>query len=231
MKVPKIVDLQALQQISDALKKADLHKLQSEIRTCLPSLPNMPDLNKLREELKTSIPLMDLVPSISIRLSYDIRRGNSRQDNPEFVLKQGMKEPITRWPFFAFLGGAMFCLLASSTCHLLSCHSERLSYIMLRLDYAGIAALIATSFNPPVYTLSSARGTSHNLVRYSDGSSVRCWSFGLCRKGSGVVEPGTLPGTVTNFFTSWLSPVPSHIIKPDWFTSNGGIKMDVKRTE
>ncbi|XP_022740026.1 heptahelical transmembrane protein 4-like isoform X4 [Durio zibethinus] len=62
-----------------------------------------------------------------------------------------MVRPITRWPFFAFLGGAMFCLLASSTCHLLSCHSERLSYIMLRLDYAGIAALISTSFYPPVY--------------------------------------------------------------------------------
>lgn len=59
--------------------------------------------------------------------------------------------PITRWPFYAFLGGAMFCLLASSACHLLCCHSERLSYIMLRLDYAGIAALIATSFYPPVY--------------------------------------------------------------------------------
>ncbi|CAM8985713.1 unnamed protein product [Rhodiola kirilowii] len=58
---------------------------------------------------------------------------------------------ITRWPFFAFLCGAMFCLLASSTCHLLSCHSQRLSYIMLRLDYAGIAALISTSFYPPVY--------------------------------------------------------------------------------
>ncbi|KAF5730791.1 heptahelical transmembrane protein 4-like isoform X1 [Tripterygium wilfordii] len=62
-----------------------------------------------------------------------------------------MVRPITRWPFFAFLGGAMFCLLASSTCHLLSCHSERLSYIMLRLDYAGIAALISTSFYPSVY--------------------------------------------------------------------------------
>lgn len=59
--------------------------------------------------------------------------------------------PITRWPFFAFLGGAMFCLLASSVCHLLSCHSERMAYIMLRLDYAGIAALISTSFYPPVY--------------------------------------------------------------------------------
>eukprot|EP01018_Ginkgo_biloba_P007036 Gb_20481 [translate_table: standard] len=67
------------------------------------------------------------------------------------VIAPYMQRPITRWPFFVFLGGAMFCLLASSTCHLLSCHSERLSYIMLRLDYAGIAALISTSFYPPVY--------------------------------------------------------------------------------
>lgn len=62
-----------------------------------------------------------------------------------------MVTPITRWPFFTFLGGAMFCLLASSACHLLSCHSERISYIVRRLDYAGIAALISTSFYPPVY--------------------------------------------------------------------------------
>ncbi|TYG99986.1 hypothetical protein ES288_A10G238600v1 [Gossypium darwinii] len=55
-----------------------------------------------------------------------------------------MVRPITRWPFFTFLGGAMFCFLASN-------HSERLSYIMLRLDYAGIAALISTSLYPPVY--------------------------------------------------------------------------------
>ncbi|MCO5579511.1 hypothetical protein L7F22_033366 [Adiantum nelumboides] len=60
-------------------------------------------------------------------------------------------KPITRWPFFIFLGGAMFCLLASSVCHLFTCHSERVAYIMLRVDYAGIAALIASSFYPPVY--------------------------------------------------------------------------------
>ncbi|EXC17684.1 ADIPOR-like receptor [Morus notabilis] len=36
----------------------------------------------------------------------------------------------------------MLCLLASSTC---------LSYIILRIDYAGLAALISTSFYPHVY--------------------------------------------------------------------------------
>lgn len=45
----------------------------------------------------------------------------------------------------------MFCLLSSAIFHLLSCHSKRLASIMARLDYAGISALIAASFYPPVY--------------------------------------------------------------------------------
>lgn len=75
----------------------------------------------------------------------------SVKDDLANIIAPLMIRPITRWPFFAFLGGAMFCLLASSICHLLSCHSARMAYIMLRLDYAGIAALISTSFYPPVY--------------------------------------------------------------------------------
>lgn len=76
---------------------------------------------------------------------------HSVKDDLANIIAPLMIRPITRWPFFAFLGGAMFCLLASSICHLLSCHSARMAYIMLRLDYAGIAALISTSFYPPVY--------------------------------------------------------------------------------
>jgi hypothetical protein len=49
-----------------------------------------------------------------------------------------------------FLGGAMFCLLSSTTCHLFSCISPHCSYLLLRLDYTGIALLIAGSFYPPV---------------------------------------------------------------------------------
>ncbi|XP_002960615.2 heptahelical transmembrane protein 4 [Selaginella moellendorffii] len=59
--------------------------------------------------------------------------------------------PTARWPIYTFLGGAMFCLFSSSVAHLLGCHSERASYLLLRLDYAGIASLISTSFYPPVY--------------------------------------------------------------------------------
>ncbi|GAV67988.1 HlyIII domain-containing protein [Cephalotus follicularis] len=157
-KVPKVVD------IPHVLRKADLHRLHE----CLPSLPSIPDLHKIREELKTTLPSMDLLPSLSgwhvmehlynclpERFSHgnysDVCVLTSAKEDLANMIASLFARPITRWPFFAFLGGAMFCLLASSTCHLLSCHSERLSGIMLRLDYAGIAALICTSFYPPVY--------------------------------------------------------------------------------
>ncbi|KAI0516525.1 hypothetical protein KFK09_009202 [Dendrobium nobile] len=58
---------------------------------------------------------------------------------------------VSRWPFYLYLAGAMFCLLMSSACHLLSCHCSRTSYIMLRLDFAGISGLIVSSYYPIVY--------------------------------------------------------------------------------
>ncbi|KAH1082477.1 hypothetical protein J1N35_022238 [Gossypium stocksii] len=158
MKVPKVVDFHSLQHIPDVLRKADLHKLHSELMTCLPSLPNMPGLHKLREELQLLSGwhvrelLYNCLPERFFSGNHtDVCVLQSVKEDVANIIAPLMVRPITRWPFFAFLGGAMFCLLASSTCHLLSCHSERLSYIMLRLDYAGIAALISTSFYPPVY--------------------------------------------------------------------------------
>lgn len=57
----------------------------------------------------------------------------------------------TRWPFFVFLGGSMFCLLSSSTCHLFGCHSHHLNFLLLQMDYVGITIMIITSFFPPIY--------------------------------------------------------------------------------
>ncbi|XP_010531306.1 PREDICTED: heptahelical transmembrane protein 4 [Tarenaya hassleriana] len=155
------MDLHSLQhRIPDVLRKADLHKLHSDLVTCLPSLPHMPDLHRLRHDLKTSLPsgrhVMELLYNcLPERFSHgnytDMCVLHSVKEDLVNIIAPLLARPITRWPFFAFLGGAMFCLLASSTCHLFSCHSERISYIMLRLDYAGIAALISTSFYPPVY--------------------------------------------------------------------------------
>ncbi|KAJ9163054.1 hypothetical protein P3X46_022769 [Hevea brasiliensis] len=58
---------------------------------------------------------------------------------------------VSRWPFYVFLGGSMFCLLSSSICHLFSCHSHHLNIFLLRIDYVGITAMIITSFFPPIY--------------------------------------------------------------------------------
>eukprot|EP00271_Cylindrocystis_brebissonii_P004239 TRINITY_DN15879_c0_g1_i1.p1 TRINITY_DN15879_c0_g1~~TRINITY_DN15879_c0_g1_i1.p1 ORF type:complete len:397 (-),score=14.71 TRINITY_DN15879_c0_g1_i1:63-1253(-) len=60
-------------------------------------------------------------------------------------------QPITRWPFFVFLSGAMICLLSSSLCHLLGYKSREFNNFLWRFDYAGIAILIAASFYPCVY--------------------------------------------------------------------------------
>lgn len=62
-----------------------------------------------------------------------------------------IQKPITRWPFFVFLGGAMFCMLASTICHLLGCRCARTFYMLMRMDYCGIAALTVASFYPPVF--------------------------------------------------------------------------------
>lgn len=50
MKIPKVVDLNSLQHFPDILMKPDLQKLQSELLTCLPSIP---DLHRLREEISS----------------------------------------------------------------------------------------------------------------------------------------------------------------------------------
>ncbi|CAM6086053.1 unnamed protein product [Calypogeia fissa] len=73
------------------------------------------------------------------------------RDDLADIMAPRPKNPITRWPFFIFLVGAMFCLLASTACHLLGNYSKGLQSIMIRLDYAGIASLIASSFYPPIY--------------------------------------------------------------------------------
>ncbi|KAM1127648.1 hypothetical protein ACFX2I_037585 [Malus domestica] len=151
-KAPDLMDLSSLQRLSDMIRRADLHKIHPELLNCLPSLafPSMDFLSSVSGNIREL--LANCLPD---RFSHANQTENSIlhgvTDDVMNMVAPLMNRSITRWPFFAFLGGAMFCLLASSTCHLLACHSARLSYIVLRCDYAGIAALITTSFYPPVY--------------------------------------------------------------------------------
>ncbi|CAL0327109.1 unnamed protein product [Lupinus luteus] len=158
MKAPTVVDFNSLQHLPKMIGNADLNTIRLQLLNCLPSLPNIPDLLNFKNQLSTSLYSLDfsslsgwnvvelLTNCLPEQLSINVVK-----DDMVDVLSTSAVQPVTRWPFFVFLGGAMFCLLASSTCHLLACHSQSLSYIMLRFDYAGISALIATSFYPPVY--------------------------------------------------------------------------------
>lgn len=151
-KAPDLMDLSSLQRLSDTIRRANLHRIHPELLNCLPSL-SLLSMNFLSSVSGNISEL--LTNCLPDRVSHGNQTENSVldgvTDDVMNMVAPLMYQPITRWPFFVFLGGAMFCLLASSTCHLLTCHSARLSYIVHRCDYAGIAALIVTSFYPPVY--------------------------------------------------------------------------------
>ena len=70
---------------------------------------------------------------------------------PDGALPPAAALPVPRWPVFVFMAGACSCLLLSAVCHTFGAMSARVNAVIWRLDYAGIAALIACSFYPPVY--------------------------------------------------------------------------------
>ncbi|PSR99919.1 Heptahelical transmembrane protein [Actinidia chinensis var. chinensis] len=149
-KAPYVIDFQ----LPDMFRSTtDLHQIQAQ--NCTPPLPNMTDFNNVKDELMTSLPSKYCLPKELSNITNQTE--NSALRNQKYTMTNivtpplTVQKPITRWPFYAFLGGAMFCLLASTTCHLLACHSEHLRYVLLRFDYAGITTLIATSFYPAVY--------------------------------------------------------------------------------
>ncbi|XP_038975455.1 heptahelical transmembrane protein 4-like isoform X2 [Phoenix dactylifera] len=155
MMIPRDATVPSMQQ-SGQLTETNSSIVQSGVIDCLSSpLP--------AGELETTTPALGswhvpelLVNCLPKRFSH---AGNhtdpcvlaSVKNDVTSIISPLLMQPVTRWPFFAFLCGAMFCLLTSSMCHLILCHSERMAYIMLRLDYIGITALIVTSFYPLVF--------------------------------------------------------------------------------
>uniref|UniRef100_A0A0D6R5D5 Uncharacterized protein n=1 Tax=Araucaria cunninghamii TaxID=56994 RepID=A0A0D6R5D5_ARACU len=141
-KLPSVSDL-------PVPSRGNLQRLQSDVLSALPSLPNIADL---QADLRTALPhwVGGNCSSASSNGTVHSILQTIKEDVTSMVLPHSQR-PITRWPFLVFLVAATFCLFASSTFHLLSCHSERFYKVMLRLDYSGIAALIAASFYPPVY--------------------------------------------------------------------------------
>ncbi|ABP00856.1 predicted protein, partial [Ostreococcus lucimarinus CCE9901] len=59
--------------------------------------------------------------------------------------------PVTRWPMYIFLTGAVVCLFFSTMCHTYCCVGEIDAERMWRFDYLGIAVLIVASFYPMLH--------------------------------------------------------------------------------
>lgn len=108
----------------------------------IPKVVRLPTLEGLLQ-LPFHTPMVPFLSSLQLKVGESLALGSGSGG--------AAPQPIARWPFLLFLAGAMLCLLFSSLCHLFSCHSARLSHVLWRFDYAGIAALIATSFFPSVY--------------------------------------------------------------------------------
>ncbi|KAK8933217.1 hypothetical protein KSP39_PZI015273 [Platanthera zijinensis] len=92
-----------------------------------------------------------MIPSSLMLFDGGFYRANYTTESSSSSSALPQQLSVSRWPFYLYLAGAMFCLLTSSACHLLSCHSSATCYRMLRLDFAGISGLIVTSFYPVVY--------------------------------------------------------------------------------
>jgi predicted membrane channel-forming protein YqfA (hemolysin III family) len=138
--------------------------------------PCIEQLLRMRTGIITSLPSYLHLPHC---LDSSSLSGTSSSEN--------CSKHITRWPFFVFLGGAMFCLLSSTTCHLFSCISARWSSLLLRVDYIGIALLIAGSFYPPVlHHYLHENSSSSGLIQLSGWLHV--FFLGFCTNLSSAVQ-------------------------------------------
>ncbi|CAI5508931.1 unnamed protein product [Closterium sp. Naga37s-1] len=143
------VELSGISGISTSIYEAmphvpNMHEMQSMLSAVMKS--KLPDLDTTK--LQAMLPHLELPKLQQVQAALLWYYGYG----PSFVLSSVKTErKIAMWPFFVFLTGAMICLLSSSTCHLLGCHSKKVSQIIWRFDYAGIAILICASFYPPVY--------------------------------------------------------------------------------
>eukprot|EP00897_Mesotaenium_endlicherianum_P007088 jgi/Mesen1/6407/ME000329S05568 len=159
--IPTVVEIPRAH-MSDMLKNLPAHLPSLPKLPSLPSLPvEFPELRRLASSLQAAWPQFHIPESLAACMSVEAHKHHAEnsflqnfcEDVVDLVrpLFMSSKGPVTRWPFFLFMGGAMFCLLCSSLCHLLSCQSAALNKTLWRLDYVGIATLIATSFYPPVF--------------------------------------------------------------------------------
>ncbi|KAK3213136.1 hypothetical protein Dsin_017842 [Dipteronia sinensis] len=121
------------------------------------NLIQVPQIADLISLITRSLPISSYATNFSHNSEDFIRQGTTNLIDLKQISTSSEMDiappltPVTRWPFFVFLAGSMFCLLSSSICHLFCCHSHNLNIKLLRIDYTGITVMIITSFFPPIY--------------------------------------------------------------------------------
>ncbi|CAI5958806.1 unnamed protein product [Closterium sp. NIES-64] len=161
--MPHVPNMHEMQTMLSAVMKSKLPDLDTtKLQAMLPHV-ELPRLQQVQAALlwyygcvhryaSTALESTPAFPTSPLWNDQSVFGNCSLSDSPSFLLRSIKTErKIAMWPFFVFLTGAMICLLSSSTCHLLGCHSKKVSQIIWRFDYAGIAILICASFYPPVY--------------------------------------------------------------------------------
>jgi len=131
-------------------------------------------------------------------------------------------EPAPRWPMYVFLAGACVCLSFSSVCHTLACVGARVSSIVWRIDYVGIAVLIVASFYPVVYysfycvpglrtfylSVMSAFGVAVLIISLMDRFQAPQYTPYRAVLFSGLGACGAFPILHQTFFTWRVVPTP-----------------------
>ncbi|OQR91663.1 adiponectin receptor protein [Achlya hypogyna] len=103
----------------------------------------------LQESISTRIhALQDHLSPLAHRTLLE---GLNHLDDALSTLKTELTHQVPTWPMAVFIASAIVCLSCSATFHLLYVVNQQIYFFLSRMDYAGIAVLIAGSFYPLIY--------------------------------------------------------------------------------
>jgi len=141
-----------------------LSHLGDDIKSRMPHLPHLPEFDLSNhnhwlkidwEEMKTSMVRVehDIEASVLVMFPFLDSGNHTLSITPVVARLSAMYRDVDthRLMFGIFLVGACCCLCFSFIFHTFLCHSVRWCNFLSRLDYAGIALLIAASSFPAVY--------------------------------------------------------------------------------
>lgn len=134
---------------------SELISLNAHCLSCVEDIINY--FSQLKQAIKLSIENSGQGIKSEFHHLMDIINSREKQWMEIYMESTSMKgqaeEALPKWPLMVMLFGAICCLSCSAIFHLFYVHSERINYLLNRVDYAGISILIMGSCYPPNYYL------------------------------------------------------------------------------